>query len=140
MSECVGNYSIPTANGNMEGVAGAGILIFLNISHNGPPLMLLIILFIIFGFGDKFPQLYLNDSYPNCQFAGLTYTGQCYWYHVLLHPERNQLQNCLDIALAKLENWLKANKHTKLNQMCHKQNILTHWHTTFYNTWRTYKY
>jgi hypothetical protein len=36
MPECVGNYSNPTANGNVEGVdmlAGAGILIFLNISH-----------------------------------------------------------------------------------------------------------
>jgi len=34
MRECVGNYSIPTANGNVEGVktlAGAGILNFLNI-------------------------------------------------------------------------------------------------------------
>jgi hypothetical protein len=50
MPECVGNYSIPTANGNLEGVdmpAGAGILNF----HNRPPLMLLSILLIIFGFG-----------------------------------------------------------------------------------------
>ena len=34
MSECVGNYSISTANGNVEGMdtlAGAGILNFLNI-------------------------------------------------------------------------------------------------------------
>jgi len=34
MRECVGNYSIPTANGTVEGVdalAGAGILNFLNI-------------------------------------------------------------------------------------------------------------
>ena len=34
MHECVGNYSIPTANGNVEGadtLAGAGILNFLNI-------------------------------------------------------------------------------------------------------------
>jgi len=83
--------------------------------------MLLIILSIILGFGIKFPQLYINDSYPNCQFAILTYTSWCYWYHVLLGPERDQLQNCLDSAFAKLENWLKANKHTKLNQMCHKQ-------------------
>jgi CheY-specific phosphatase CheX len=36
-------------------------------------------------------------------------------------PERDQLQNCLDSALAELENWLEANKHTKLNQMSHKQ-------------------
>jgi len=34
MTECVGNYSIPTANGNVEGaytLAGAGIVNFLNI-------------------------------------------------------------------------------------------------------------
>jgi len=34
MPECVGNYSIPAANGNMEGVymlAGAAIMNFLNI-------------------------------------------------------------------------------------------------------------
>ena len=34
MPECVGNYSIPTANGNVEGantLAGAGILNCLNI-------------------------------------------------------------------------------------------------------------
>jgi len=34
MSECVGNYSIPAAIGNMEGaymLAGAGIMNFLNI-------------------------------------------------------------------------------------------------------------
>ena len=34
MPECVGNYSIPTANGNVEGadmLAGAGIWNFLNI-------------------------------------------------------------------------------------------------------------
>lgn len=76
--------------------------------------MLLFILLIIPCFGVKFPQLYINKSYPNCQFAGVTYTGRCYLYHVLSHPERDQLQNCLDNALAKLENWLKANKDTKL--------------------------
>jgi len=83
--------------------------------------MFLIILLIILGFVVEFPELYVNDSYPNGQFAGLTYTGQCYWYHVLLRPERDQLQNCLDNALAKLENWFQAIKHTKLNHMCHKQ-------------------
>ena len=88
------------------------------LTYNRPPLML-IILFIILGFCVEFPQLYINDSYPNCQFAGLTSTGRCYWYHDLLHPERDQLQNCLDSALAELENWVKAN--TELNQMCHKQ-------------------
>jgi len=54
------------------------------------------------------------------QLAGLTYTGRCYWYHVLSRPEIDQLQNFLDNVPAVLENWLKANKHTKLNQMCHK--------------------
>jgi len=37
--------------------------------------MLLIILLIILSFGVEFPQLYINDFYSNCQFAGLTYTG-----------------------------------------------------------------
>jgi hypothetical protein len=83
--------------------------------------MLLIMLSIILGFGVKFSPLHINDSYPNCQIAGLTYSGHWYWYHVLSLPERDQLQNCLDSALAELENWLEANKHTKLNQMCHKQ-------------------
>jgi hypothetical protein len=53
MPECVGNHFIPTANGNVEGVdtlAGAGILNFVNILHNRPPLMSLILLLIIFGF------------------------------------------------------------------------------------------
>ena len=98
---------IPTANGSVEAVntlAGAGILNFLNIYIHRPLLMLLIILLIILGFGVEFPQLYINDFYPNCQFADLTYTGRCYWYHVLSRPERDQLQNCLDNALAKLEN------------------------------------
>jgi len=30
-----------------------------------------------------------------------------------LRPERDQIKNCLDSGLAKLENWLKTNKHTK---------------------------
>ena len=83
--------------------------------------MLLIILLTILGFGVKFPQLYMNDSNPNCLFADLTYTGWCYGYHVLSRPERDNLQNCLDSSLAESENWLKANKHTTPNQMCHKQ-------------------
>ena len=120
MPECVGNYSIYTANGYVGGadtLAGAGISTFLNMYVQQAPVILL----LIFGFGVEFPQLYANDSYTNCQFAGLTSTGPCYWYHVLWCPERDQLQNCLDSAHAELENWLKANKHTKLNQMCHKQ-------------------
>jgi len=126
MPECIGNYSIPTTNGNVQGAdtpAGAGILNFLNIyvQQPPPPLMLLIVLLIILGFGVEFPRLYVNDSCPNCQFTGLTYTGRCYWYHVLSLPERDQLQNCLDNALAGLENRLKANKPTKVNQMCHNQ-------------------
>jgi hypothetical protein len=83
MPECVGNYSIPTENGNVDTLAGAGILNFLNILHNRPPLMPLIVLLIIFGFVVKLPQLYIKDSYPNSQFAGLTYTGQYYWYCII---------------------------------------------------------
>jgi hypothetical protein len=89
--------------------------------YNTPTLMLLIILLIIHGFGVEFSVLYINDSYPNYQFAGLTFSDRCYWYHVLLHPGRDHLQNCPDNALAELENWFKANKLTKLNRMCHKQ-------------------
>jgi hypothetical protein len=51
------------------------------------------------------------------QFVGLAYTGQCYWYLDQSHPERDQLQNCLDSALTELENWVKANKHSEPNQM-----------------------
>jgi len=72
MTECVGNCSIPTSNVNVEGADTLEGAIF---TYNRPPLMLLIILLIILGFGVKFPQLYINDSYLNCQFAGLTYTG-----------------------------------------------------------------
>ena len=46
MRECVGNYYVRKANGNVEGVdklAGAGILNFLNISHNRPLLVHLIL-------------------------------------------------------------------------------------------------
>jgi hypothetical protein len=34
-----------------------------------------------------------------------------------LCSQRDQLQNFLDNALAELENWLKANKRTKLNHV-----------------------
>jgi len=64
MPGCVGNYSIPTSNGNVEGVdtlAGAGILNFQNIYVQQTPLMLLIVLLIILGFGVDFSQLYIND-------------------------------------------------------------------------------
>ena len=84
MSESVGNYSIPTQNGNVEGadmLAGAAILNILNICIqqipvNAPNCSL-------DNIGVEFPHFYINDFFPNCQFAGLTYTGQCYWYHVL---------------------------------------------------------
>ena len=78
--------------------------------------MLLIILLIILGFGVKFPQFYINDSNPSCQFADLTYTGRCYGYHVLSRPERDHLQNYLDCSLAEFENWLIANKHKNLTR------------------------
>jgi len=67
----------------------------------------------------SYSDMKCNGSYWNCQFAGLNYSGQYYSHHVLSCPERDQLQNSLDNALVKLENWLKANKHTKLNRMCH---------------------
>jgi len=41
MPECVGNYSIPTVNGNVEAadmLAGAGILNFLNIYIQQTPI------------------------------------------------------------------------------------------------------
>ena len=97
-------------------LAGAGIWNFLNIYVNRPLIMLLIILLIILGLGAEFPQLYISYCYPNCQFTALTYTGRC-----VSRPEIDQLQNCLDNVFALLENWLRANKHAKLNQMCHKQ-------------------
>ena len=82
--------------------------------YNRPPVML-IILSTILGFGVEFPQLYIKDFYPNCQFAGDVIS--IIYYRIW----RDQLQNCLDSALAKLENWLQAPKHTKLNHMCYKQ-------------------
>jgi hypothetical protein len=100
----------------VDELAGTGMLNLLDIYvQQTPPtrVMLLIVLFIILGFGVEFPQLYISDSYPNCQFVGLTCIGRCYWYHALLHPERDQLQNCLDRDLAELENWVKANKHSE---------------------------
>jgi len=92
MSVCVGNYCIPTTDGIVEGadmLEGAGILNFLNIYVNRPPLILPIILLMVLDFVVEFPQLYINDSCSNCQFADLTYTGRCYCYHVLSHPERS---------------------------------------------------
>ena len=94
MPECVGNYSISTANVNVEvadTLAGAGIWNFLNIYVQQTPLTLLIILLIILGFGAEFPQLYINIYYPDCQFAALTYTGRCCLNHLLSHPEIDQL-------------------------------------------------
>jgi hypothetical protein len=117
MPEYAGNCSIATANGNAESadmLVGAGMLNFLIVYVQQALLMLLLILLVILAFGVQFPCLYMNNSYPNCQFAGLTCTGGCYWYPVLSHPERDQLQNCLENALAEF----KANKHTKLNQAC----------------------
>jgi len=41
---------------------------------------------MIFGFGVEFPQLYINDSYPNCQFACLTVLAHVIvimYYHIL---------------------------------------------------------
>jgi len=59
MPEYVGNYSIRTANVNVEGADTLEGAVFM---YNRPPL--LIILLIIHGFGVEFPQLYIKDSYP----------------------------------------------------------------------------
>jgi len=63
MTECVGNYSFPITNVNVE---GADILADAIFTYNRPPLMFFIILLIILCFGVEFPQLYVNDSYPHC--------------------------------------------------------------------------
>ena len=109
MCECVGDYSISTANGNVEGVdmlAGAGILNLLNIYVQQTPVNA-VHCSVDNGFGVEFPQLYLNNSCPLsiCR-------PDLYWpmllVHVLLLSENDQLQSYLDSALTELENWLKA--------------------------------
>jgi hypothetical protein len=78
MPECVGNYSIATANGNVESVdmlADAGMLNFLNVyvqktTVNAP----------LYSVGNSWfwypiSLVVREHSYPNCQFAGLTCTG-----------------------------------------------------------------
>ena len=126
MVENVGNYSIPTANGNVEGsgtLAGARISNFLNIYLQQTPV--------------NAPHYSVDNSQFWCRVPSVVHKRflsrlsicrpnlhrpmslvSC---TVQLCPERHLLQNCLDNALAKLENWLKANRHTNLNQMCHKQ-------------------
>jgi hypothetical protein len=107
MPEYVGNYSIATAYGNVEGaetLAGAGMLNFLNVyiqqtTLNAPP----------YSVGNSWfwcpvSSVVHEQSLSTCQFAGLTCTGRCYWYPDLSHPERDQLQKCLDNALVELEN------------------------------------
>jgi hypothetical protein len=108
-----------TANGNMDGadlLADAAILNFINICIQQTPHY-----FVgISRHSVEFPQLCINNSYPNS-----SYWPYQSWLMLLVSytivPERDQLQNCLDSTLAELENWLKANQHTKLNQMSHKQ-------------------
>jgi len=78
---------MPTANGTVEGAdtqAGAGILNFINIYIQQTPILL--ILFIILGFGIEILQLYMNDYCPNCQFAGLTHSPMFWYYRVLKRP------------------------------------------------------
>jgi len=89
MPECVGNYAILTRNGNVEGavtLAGAGILNFLNIYVQLTSVSV------------------SHYSVDNCQFWCRACTDQCYLYHVLSHPESDQLHYCLDNTLAELEN------------------------------------
>ena len=89
MLECVWNYSIPTANGNMEGaatLAGAGMLNFLNIYVQQTPVN---------------AHYSVDNSWFWCwffcciatipiqtQFEGLTYTGWCYWYRTIASWKR----------------------------------------------------
>jgi hypothetical protein len=121
MRECVGNYSIPTANGNVECVdklAGAGILNFLNISHNRPLLVPLIVLLIIVVFVVKL--LSCTKRIPiQTQFAGLTYIDRCYWYCTVASWKRPTSKFPSQCTYRVGE--LAESKHTKLNQMCHKQ-------------------
>jgi len=88
MPECVGNYSIPTANGNVEGadtLAGAGILNFLNICVQQTPVNAPYYSVDNSRFWCRVSSVvHKKNSYPNCQFAGLTYTGLSYWYRTIV--------------------------------------------------------
>jgi hypothetical protein len=124
MPECVGNYSIPTVNSNVEGadtLVGAGILNFRYIYVQQTPV--------------NAPYYSFDNSRFWCQVSSVlhkkipTQTVNLQASHILADvigivlscPERDQLQNRIDNALAELGNWLKANKHTKLNHMYCKQ-------------------
>ena len=74
---------------------------------------MLLILLIILGFGVEFPQLHLNDFE--------TVNLQAYWPMLLVSCTFTSWKRPTSNALAEFENWLKANKHTKLNKMCHTQ-------------------
>jgi len=113
MPACVGNYSIQTIDGVVE---GAGILNFLNIYL----LILPIILLIILGFVVEFPQLYINDSCSNCQFAGLTLLADAIvtMYYCVLKDVNFKI--ALTVHLPSWRIGLKQ-INTKPNHMCHKQ-------------------
>ena len=71
MPECVGNYSIPTANGNVKGVdmlAGAGILNYLNIYIQQTPVNSLHYSVDNSQFWCQVSMFvqYVNDSCPDC--------------------------------------------------------------------------
>ena len=118
----VGNYAKPTADGKVEGtdiLVGTGILNCLNIYVQETTVNAPYFSADNSRFWCRVSSVVHKRFLSKLQFAGLTYTGWCYCYHILSCPERDQ--NCLYSALAELENWLKASKHTKLNHMCHKQ-------------------
>jgi len=123
MPECVGNYSIPTTDGIVEGadmLEGAGILNFLNIYVQQTPLNSPNYSVDNSRFCVEFPQLYINYSCPNCQFAGLTLLADAIvtMYYCVL-KEVN-----FKIALTMhLPSWRIGLEqiNTKPNRMCHKQ-------------------
>jgi hypothetical protein len=104
--EWVGDYSISTANGNVEGVdmlAGAGILDLPNIYVQQTPVNVPHCSVDNYWFWCRVSSVVpkLSICRPNLYCPMLL-------VHVLLLSEIDLLQSYLDSALTKLENWLKA--------------------------------
>ena len=68
MPECVGNYTIPTANGNLEGadmLTGAGILNSPNICVQETPVVLLIVVvYVLLGISPASEVLQMPGKFP----------------------------------------------------------------------------
>ena len=89
----------------MDTLAGTGILHFLNIYVQQTPIN---------------AHHSVDNSLFLCQVSSVVhkrFLSKLPICRPLLHPDRDQLQNCLDSSLAELESWLKASKRTKLNHM-----------------------